>query len=99
MTTIGSFWATDAHPGLLSDPQARSWGFSGGLGWEGICSKECCAMCLQAWSTLCRPHPPAGDEVGGDDLTLGEDHVSTIQEGEGRGVRVYVPVALNPRCL
>nr|XP_048313754.1 carabin isoform X2 [Myodes glareolus] len=42
----------------------------------------CHAMCLQAWSTLCRPHPPAGDEVGGDDLTLGEDHVSTIQEGK-----------------
>lgn len=46
-------------------------------------------MCLQAWSTLCRPHPPAGDEVGGDDLTLGEDHVSTIQEGEEGGVCVY----------
>ncbi|KAM9658364.1 carabin isoform 3-T3 [Trichechus inunguis] len=33
-------------------------------------------------SRLCRPYPPAGNEVGGNDLALGEDHVPAVQEGE-----------------
>lgn len=45
---------------------------------------DICAMCPQAGSPSCRPHPPAGDEVGGDDFTLGENHVSAVQEGAGR---------------
>lgn len=41
-------------------------------------------MCSQAWVPFRGPHPPEGDEVGGDDLALGEDHVSEVQEGERR---------------
>lgn len=44
---------------------------------------DACVMCPQARSPSCGPHPPARDEVGGDDLTLGENHVSAVQEGEG----------------
>lgn len=40
-------------------------------------------MSSQAGLPSCRPYPPTGDEVGGDDFTLGENHVSTVQEGEG----------------
>nr|XP_016776844.1 carabin isoform X3 [Pan troglodytes] len=36
----------------------------------------------QAGPPTCRPHPPTGDEVGGDDLALGENHVPAVQEGK-----------------
>ncbi|XP_050612688.1 carabin isoform X2 [Macaca thibetana thibetana] len=39
-------------------------------------------MPSQAGPPACRPHPPAGDEVGGDDLALGENHVPAVQEGK-----------------
>lgn len=39
-------------------------------------------MCSQAGPPPRGPHPPAGDEVGGDDVALGENHVSPVQEGE-----------------
>lgn len=41
-----------------------------------------CGMCSQARSPSRRSYPPEGDEVGGDDVTLGENHVSPVQEGE-----------------
>lgn len=55
-------------------------------------------MCSQAWWRSCRPHPPTGDEVGRDDFTLGENHVSAVQEGEGR-VAPPRPPWLIPFCL
>lgn len=58
-------------------------GGRGGLWVRASQRLDACALCPQARSPSCRPYPPAGDEVGGDDLTLGENHVSAVQEGEG----------------
>lgn len=51
-------------------------------------AEDVAILCLTFVPCAPRPgHPPAdssaqrGDEVGGDDFTLGENHVSAVQEG------------------
>ena len=101
MTTTGNSWVTGhSPPQRFPEIRAKGWAHPGsrkGGGRGCPVSGHLCHV-SQARSPSCRPHPPAGDEVGGDDFTLGENHVSAVQEGEGRVVPCG-PTWLVPLCL
>jgi hypothetical protein len=88
--TYGNHWqllVTRSPPRVpteLSRVYQVAWRKGVGMGSRKQLSRNTCAMYPQARSPPCGPHPPAGDEVGGDDLTLGENHVTEVQKGEGK---------------
>ena len=78
MTTTGNSWVT-GHPPVATQVawEWQMWALG-----NSCAALDVGAMCSQARLPFCGPHPPEGDEVGGDDFALGEDHVSAVQEGE-----------------